>query len=91
MQTDLRDQTELTFLERRVVLEMRNGISMIIGRLQPDIRLPIEFITFQHPIFGLMHASLIRVDHKTVWYRQVMKDAAVNEDGGNIQFSGQQK
>ena len=69
--SSLRDATELHYLDKRVVLEQRNGVPIILGAIGPEVRKPLEYIALQHPVFGELHASLIRVTPRLVWYRQV--------------------
>ena len=67
----LQDKTELHYLDKRVVLEQRNGVPIILGAIGPEVRKPLEYIALKHPVFGELHASLIRVTPKLVWYRQI--------------------
>ena len=73
----LRDATELHFLDKRVVLEQRNGVPIILGAIGPEVRKPLEYIALQHPVFGELHASLIRITPRLVWYRQIAAPSAV--------------
>jgi len=69
--SELRDATEPHFLDKRVVLEQSNGVPIILGAIGPEERHPLEYIALRHPIFGEIHASLIRITPKVVWYRQI--------------------
>jgi hypothetical protein len=80
-----------TSLRKTVILEQRNGVPIIMGTLDPSIHQLRDFISVQHPLFGTIHASLITVKHRTIWYRQVMKEGTANGQGGIETFSPKQK
>lgn len=80
-----------TVLGKRVVCTMRNGIPIIVGTILPTVTRFAEFVVFQHPTFGPIESSLIKVTNNAVWYRQVMKPAARNDAGGRVQFRPEQQ
>lgn len=73
----LRDRFELSFLDKRVVLELRTGVPIILGRIGPEVRKLEEVIDLRHPVFGEIHASLLRVTPQVVWYRQIPAPDAI--------------
>jgi hypothetical protein len=60
-----------TRLRKTVVVYMTNGIPMIIGTLDPSVHELREFITFEHPLFGPIQATLKSTTARTVTYAQV--------------------
>ena len=79
--------------DRRVVVEFRDNRHppLIIGAISATVRRPLEFMTLEHPTLGTIACSLIRVMPALVWYREVMRDAATNDQGGKVQFNPSQE
>lgn len=63
-----------TRLPKRAMVEMRNGITLILGLFDEAEHGLKEFITVRHPLFGIINASLLKVTNRTVQYRQAMKE-----------------
>ena len=85
-------KAKLTYLDKRLFVELRSGLVLFGGLLpadSPNARTPAEFLTFMSGNLAIA-ASLIRITPKLVYYRQVMKPGKVNHEG-NDRINDQQR
>lgn len=78
-------KAELTYLDKRVFVELRSGLVLFAGLERadsPNARTPPEFMEFAAGNISVA-ASLIRVTPKLVYYRQVMKPGKINHEGND--------
>lgn len=90
--TVMPQKAELTYLDKRLMCELRNGLVLHMGLVKADTplaRTPPEFLEFSSGT-ATVAASLIRVTPRLVYYRQVMKPGKANHEG-NDRINDQQQ